>query len=133
MNPPPKIGWYIGSEEFRERLGTILVRQGQSDNLRGEQKPAHGASEAERIWREGLELLGGEEMELLNAKSTRMEKRALAWLMKKNTAVTVKWIAERTEMGHASTASLAINRFARDSSRKAIRMRGKLIKELIEK
>ena len=128
-----KRGWYIGSEEFRERLGTILVRQGQSDNLRGEQRRAHGASEAERIWREGLELLGVEEMELLNAKSTRMEKRALAWLMKKNTAVTVKWIAERTEMGHASTASLAINRFARDSSRKAIRMRGKLIKELIEK
>ena len=40
---------------------------------------------------------------------------------------------EYPEMGHASTASLAINRFARDSSRKVVRMRSKLIKELIEK
>ena len=39
--------------------------------------------------------------EFLNAKSTRIVKQALAWLMKKNTAVTVKWIAERTKMGHA--------------------------------
>jgi hypothetical protein len=66
-----------------------------------------------------------------NAKSTRMEKQALAWLIKKNTSVTGKWIAERTGMGHPSTASLAINRFARDNSRAATLIRKKLLGALI--
>jgi hypothetical protein len=46
-----------------------------------------------------------------------MEKQALACLMKKNTSGTGKWIAERTQMGHYSTESLAINPFAREKSR----------------
>ena len=51
----------------------------------------------------------------------------------KNTSGTVKWVAEAPKMGHASTAYLAIRCFAGDSSRKAIRMRSKLLKDLIEK
>jgi hypothetical protein len=53
--------------------------------------------------------------------------------MKKNTSVRGKWIAERTQMGHGSTASLAINRFARNKSRAATRIRKKLTEALIEK
>ncbi len=75
-----------------------------------------------------------EKADLLNAKSTRMEKQALAWLIKikKNTLVTGKWIAECTGMGHSSTASLAINPFVRDNRRAATRIRKKLLGALIE-
>ncbi len=124
--PQIKRGWYIGSEEFRERLDGLLMGRTRNDNFRGGQRRDHGPVEAERLWREGLKVLKVKEEELLPAKSTRMEKQALAWLMKKHTSVTGKWIAERTKMGHASTASLAINRFARDNSRKANRIRKKL-------
>jgi hypothetical protein len=48
---------------------------------------------------------------LLKARSTRMEKQALAGLIKKTTSVTRKWIAERAGMGHPSSASLEINFF----------------------
>jgi len=101
------------------------------DTHRGGQRRDHGPAEAKRLWWEGLELLAVNEEELLEAKSTRMEKQALAWLMKKHTAVTGKWIAERIRMGHSSTASLAINRFARENSRTAIRLRNKLATTLV--
>jgi hypothetical protein len=61
-----------------------------------------------------------------------MEKRALAWLMKKNRSVTGKWIADRIQMGHALTASPAINRFAEDPSRNAVRIRKELQKKLLK-
>jgi hypothetical protein len=50
----------------------------------------------------------------------------------KNMSGTEKWIAERAGMGHPSTVSLAINRFARDNSRAATRIRKKLHGALID-
>jgi len=126
-----KRGWYLGSEEFRERLDDLLMGRSQKDTHRGGQRRDHGPAEAERLWREGLELLRVKEDELLGAKSTRMEKQALAWLIKKHTSVTGKWIADRIRMGHPSTASLAINRFARDNSRPATLLRRKLLVTLV--
>jgi hypothetical protein len=87
--------------------------------------------EAVRLWSEGRKLQGVEEG-LLNAKSTRIEKPALAWVVKNNTSVTGKWIAEGAQIGHSLTASLAINRFARDNSRAATRIRKKLHGALID-
>lgn len=126
-----KRGWYLGSEEFRERLDDLLMGRTHKDTHRGGQRRDHGPAEAERLWSEGMELLGVKEDELLGAKSTRMEKQALAWLMKKHTSVTGKWIADRIRMGHPSTASLAINRFARDNSRTATLLRKKLVATLV--
>ena len=125
-------GWYIGSEEFRERLDGLLMGRSKNDNYRGNQRREHGPAEAERLWQEGLKVLGVVEADLLSAKSTRLEKQALAWLMKKNTSVTGKWIAERLQMGHLSTASVAISRFAKDNSRAAKRIRKQLLETLIE-
>jgi len=127
-----KRGWYIGNEAFRERLDGLLLGRSENDNYRSDQRRDHGPAEAERLWKQGLELLGVDEEELLMAKSTRMEKQALAWLMKKHTSVTGKWIAERLELGHLSTASVAINRFARDRGHTAQRMRKKLVDTLIK-
>jgi len=128
-----KRGWYIGSEEFKERLDGLLMGRTRNDNHRGSQRRDHGPKEAERLWREGLRVLGVAEDDLLAAKGTRMEKQALAWLMKKHSAVNGRWIAERTEMGHPSTASLAINRFSRDQSTEAKRLKSLLVQELIVK
>jgi hypothetical protein len=69
---------------------------------------------------------------LLKAKSTRMEKLALAGLIQKNTSVTGKWIAERAQIGHSLMASLTHPRFAWDNSRAATRIRKKLHGTLID-
>ena len=126
-----KRGWFIGTETYRKKLEALLIGQTKNDNYRGGQREDHGPFEAERLWQEGLVLLGVSEADVLYAKSTRMEKQALAWLIKKNSSVTGSWIAERLEMGHPSTASKAINRFARDKSRQASRIRNRLVKGLI--
>ena len=49
--------------------------------------------------------------DLLAMKSSRMEKQAIAWMLKKKTTVTVVWIAERLKMGHRTNASRAISSF----------------------
>jgi hypothetical protein len=123
-----KRGWFMGTESYRKKLEEKLRGKTKNDNDRGGQREDHGPSEAERLWQEGLQYLGIVEADLLTAKSTRMEKQALAWLIKKNTSVTGNWIADRLEMGHPSTASKAINRFARDKSRQAARLRNRLLK-----
>jgi len=94
-----KRGWYIGSKEFQERLDGFLMGRSHTDNYRSDQRRDHGQAEAERLWIQGLSVLGVQEGEILKAKSTRMEKQALAWLMKKHSSVTGKWIAERIHLG----------------------------------
>lgn len=106
-----KRGWYIGSEEFRERLDALLKGRTANDNFRGNQRRAHSAWEAERLLVAALKELEWTEEDLLTARSVVPEKQAVAWLIKSHTAVTGRWIAERLNMGHPQNASRAINRF----------------------
>lgn len=127
-----KRGWYLGDEAFEERLLSQLSPGSQGDNLRGDQRRAHGQAEAERLWRLGLDYFNLQEEELLSAKSTRMEKQALAWLLKTYTTAKVSWIADRYQYGHPSTASLAINRFKRDDREVAMKMKTELKNLVVE-
>jgi len=56
-----KRGWFIGTEEFRERLDGLLLGRAQNDNHRGSQRQEHGPAEAERLIRNALAALGWEE------------------------------------------------------------------------
>ena len=106
-----KRGWYIGSEEFRERLDMLLSGRAKNDNHRGAQRSDHGPAEAERLIQTALEALEWNEEGLLAAKSVQPEKQAIAWLIKTHTAVSGIWIAERLRMGHRTNCSRAISRF----------------------
>lgn len=126
-----KRGWYLGDETFRERLVRLLDAENGEDLLRGDQRRAHGETEAERIWSEGISQLNLNEKELRKGKSTRLEKQALGWMMRSYTAARVSWIADRFEYGHPSTASLAIHRFDRDRSPEALALKTFLIENLL--
>jgi REP element-mobilizing transposase RayT len=106
-----KRGWFIGSEEFRERLDALLMRRAKNDNHRGGQRQEHGPAEAERLIRKALKALGWDEDALLEAKSVQAEKQAVAWLVKTHTAVSGTWITNRLRMGHRTNCSRAISRF----------------------
>ena len=126
-----KRGWYIGSAEFRQRLSDRLSRrEAMGDNYRGSQRREHGEDEAERLLQAGLDLLGLRETEVLEMRNNRVEKQALAWLMNAHSTVTVRWTADRLEMGHPENASRAINRFRRKETRKIVGLRDKLEKSL---
>jgi len=106
-----KRGWYIGSEEFRERLDALLGGRTDNDNYRGRQRREHGEWEAERLLARGLEELGIPGEEFLGKRSGSLEKQAMAWLIKSHTSVTGRWIAERLRMGHPQNVSREITRF----------------------
>ena len=60
-------------------------------------------------------------------KSTRLEKQAVAWFLKKNTTVSVVWIASRLEMGHRTNASRSISSFDKSEEVEASEMKEKML------
>ncbi len=118
-------GWYIGSESFRDQLAEMI--DGNSDNLRGSQRSAHDEMEAERLLKTALDVLELSEAELLAMKSTRSEKQAIAWLLKKRTTVTGVWLAARLGMGHRTSASRAISEIEHAASGEKKKLREKML------
>ena len=126
-----KRGWYIGSAAFRQRLSDRLSAQEKlGDNYRGAQRREHGQDEAERYLHAGLQVLGLREMEVLEMRNNRKEKQALAWLINVHTTVTVRWTADRLEMGHPENASHGINRFRRAEKSEIKKLKHHLEKSL---
>lgn len=111
VNRQIRRGWYLGSEEFRERLDQLLMGQSKKDSHRSSQRKDHGPAEAERLLERALRKLGWSEEELLSAKSLTPEKQGIAWLLMTHTSVTGAWIAQRLQMGHRTNCSRAISRF----------------------
>ncbi|MDA3872792.1 MAG: transposase [Kiritimatiellae bacterium] len=115
-----KRGWFLGTEEFRERLDGLLLGRAGNDNHRALQRLEHGPAEAERLLERALVSLAWTEENLLDARSVQPEKQAVAWLLMTQTAVSGAWIAERLRMGHRTNCSRAISRF-RHSREKQIK------------
>ncbi len=98
-------GWYVGSAAFKESLLDQLDQATEGKAAAS----FSGDAVSERDERAALALLG-QGLRALKIKSNRlvempkgaMEKRALAWLLKKRTVVQNAWIAERLHMGHPS-------------------------------
>lgn len=116
-------GWYIGGDSFRGWLSGMLPNH--SDNLRGDQRKAHGEAEAERLLQRALAELGVGEPELLGMKNNRAQKQAVAWLLKKSTTVTGVWIADRLKMGSRSNISRALSALSKevDGTRKELKQK----------
>lgn len=123
-----KRGWFIGSEEFRERLNQLLEGRAENDSYRGTQRREHDLWEAERLLKEGLAELGLNEEEILASRSVRLEKQALAWLIVSHTAVTGKWLSERLRMGHPVNTSRAIGLFRQSKSREVRALKERMLK-----
>jgi len=120
--------WCLGNELFRERLASMLKGKSKNDNLRGAQRKDHGPVEAERLIKLGLKELKWAEDELLSAKSVRLEKQAVAWLVKTYTTVDGQWLANRLNMGHRVNASRAISKFRKEESKEVKEMKNKMLK-----
>ena len=104
-------GWYVGDELFRDKLLNYLPEEGAGDNLRGEQRRDHGEAKAEDLILRATKAFGIDESELLSMKSARLEKQAVAWLIKSRTVMTGVWVAERLTMGHPINVSRAVTKF----------------------
>jgi hypothetical protein len=97
-----------------------------SDTVRGEVRRLHNEQGAEKVLEEVLKILQLSEKVLLNRKATDVEKQAAAWILHKNTSMTIQWISERLEMGHRSNTSRNIHAFENNDKQEAHRLRANL-------
>lgn len=99
-------GWYFGSDEFKDQiLEKIDLSSGERTSFSGDEVGAHDEKDAERLLNEGMKILGITEEGLLKLKKGVEEKALLAWLIRRNTAVSNTWIAERLKMGRPDCLS----------------------------
>jgi putative transposase len=106
-------GWCYGTDAFKEHLLELSAhlldkRSTQSrDNYQGPEIEAHGERRAEQIVQAGLEVLGMAEEELGQTKKTAREKFIIAWKIRTETGVPLKWVSERLKMGNPANVSRA--------------------------
>lgn len=101
-------GWCLGGEEFREEMVELLdgVMDGKRrDSFVGTEVRKHDVMEARKLLEEGMELVGLRPEELTELKKNDPRKMAVAWMIRRNTAVRNEWISEQLHMGRASKMS----------------------------
>ena len=75
------------------------------DSFSGEETDRHDKLEALRLFDQALKKLKIEAPELARLKKSDSRKKAIAWVIRKNTNVRNEWIARRIEMGCTSNMS----------------------------
>ncbi len=107
---PLRRGWCLGSEAFKEQmLERMAGRMGEhhSGGLRQE-----GAEiKAERIIAEELRRLGWKESTVSSRRKSDPGKLALAARLRRETTMTLKWIAERVGLGTSKSANAKLHQW----------------------
>ena len=101
-------GWFLGSEEFRqELLAAAGERVGPSHY--GSDRHESGVQKADRIVKEETARLGWHENELRTRRKGDKDKIAVARRLRQETTMSLKWIAQRLEMGSWTYVSNLLN------------------------
>ena len=90
-------GWFLGDEEFKEEL-LAQMHQPRGDHYGAELREAD-AVHAERVVAEELRRRGWREAELALRRKADPEKVEMAWRLRRETTMSLKWIAKRLQMG----------------------------------
>jgi hypothetical protein len=73
-----------------------------------------------------MRILGLNEESLTELPKGSPEKAVLAWWLRENTTVTLRWVSHRLQMGHYTRVTQAISRVARRPNRKQKHLKQKL-------
>jgi REP element-mobilizing transposase RayT len=102
-------GWCLGREEFRKELLAQMSEQAGPEHYGAELVEAAEAK-AERVVREELQRAGWKEKELAKRPKGDKVKVGIALRLRRETTVTVAWIAGRLGMGSRGAVSNLLNR-----------------------
>ncbi len=121
--------WYLGGAEFRERMlglvGRSLARARRGSHS-GAARREHGETEAERLVRLGLPVVGLKESEVEGRSKGALEKQVLAWWLCRHTTARRRWVSQRLGMGDESRVTQAI-RWVNGAAEPGVRrVRGRL-------
>jgi REP element-mobilizing transposase RayT len=97
-------GWCLGGSEFRRELLEQMAG-GMGEHHDGEERWETAEAVAERIVGKELARLGWSDDDLANRSKGDSGKVATARRLRKETTMTLKWIAQRLAMGSASMVS----------------------------
>jgi hypothetical protein len=89
---------------------------------------AHDEAAAEGALKRGLELLGLGDEALGSLPKGAVEKAVLAWWLRRETTVTLRWVGERLGMGHYTRVTQAVSRVERRPGRRTARLRDRLVR-----
>jgi putative transposase len=100
--------WVLGSEEFRRELLAAMVGR-VGPNHYGAERQETGLQKAERIVKEELERMGWPEVDLRGRAKGHPGKVVIARRLRQETTMSLKWIAERLQMGTWTYVSNLLN------------------------
>jgi len=123
-------GWYLGGESFAEKLKEGLQKAVQGrrrESHSGPAKVAHDQAAAEQRLEQALPALGLDRRVLEELPNGAPEKLVLAWWLRENTTVTLRWVTERLGMGHYTRVTQAISRMSRHPGRKLEKLKRRLL------
>jgi len=110
-------GWCLGSEAFRQEM--LERMEGQLGEAHaGELRRESAQARAERIIAEELGRLGWTDAQLRERRKSDPAKLALAARLRRETTLTVGWIAQRLHLGTRKSAAVKLHRWA-NTKRKA--------------
>jgi hypothetical protein len=101
---PIRRGWCFGSPEFRRQMLKKMdgeLGEGHAGALRRE----HGEERAERMIAEELKRLGWTEADLMSQRQQAPGKLDLAARLRRETTMSLKWIAARVHLGTSKSAN----------------------------
>lgn len=115
-------GWYWGSQEFAEKLMTMLGKKVGEESARTHTgalaNKAHGEKAAELLIIEGLQASGLSLEELKTLTGGDARKAAIAEQLWKRTTVSRGWIAEKLSMKSAANVGAAMRRLSKGKLKK---------------
>ena len=110
---PLRRGWCLGGEGFRkEMLERMEGRLGE--HHAGDMKRASAEVRAERVIAEELRRLGWTEAELRGRRKSDPDKLAMASRLRRETTLTVGWIAQRLALGTRKSAVMKLHRWSKE-------------------
>ena len=107
---PLRRGWCLGPPEFKAQL--LERMEGKlGEHHAGELKRESAAAQAERIIREELRRLRWTERDLEERAKSDPAKLALAARVRRETTLTLRWIAERLHLGSWKSCAAKLHRW----------------------
>lgn len=122
-------GWYLGGEEFREKLEELaeeVVKGKRRESYAGEVLKRHDTAEAQRILESGLERMGLKLVDVRGLKQNDPRKQGLCWLVKSQTVVRDEWIQAALTMGDRSNISRAVSAYRQESTKEVRKWKRRL-------
>ncbi len=104
-------GWIFGSDRFCDDVRAAVNRAANGtrrDSHSGGAALQHDEQAAEELLEKGMSILRITRSSLAGMKKGDDRKKAIAWLIRKNTSVKNEWISKALQMGNVATVSRSV-------------------------